>query len=1123
MRFTIIMLLCFAAVRLAAAPSPWDSWRSGYMTFEQAEELRERGNYTEALANFKKSRKHYVNVRTARPDWNQRVIAERIADCDKKITEINNLLGRKSLPAETVKSNKKSVASPAPGRGEAQEINRMRKELSALQAELETLRKSGSRQQNFEREIADLMHDRRVLKEKYDLLEARYKKLEAEAGKPDAQIRELQTRLVEERIMLERTVKRADDAGKRLAAAESELKNSRMAKNAAEKLMRQAENEVLRLRGALEEAKKKSTTSGSREEELNREIARLRKELKTLLAEGKGGVSYNGASPAMGAALAERENKIASLKKDIEALGKALQQTENRMQKEMDAGNRAAKELTAAKAQQKELLAQNEQLQSRNEALEKDFKLLSERNSALQRRLNSRDDEAFRNASAAQETCKKLEKDLLALQQQLVEVRSADDSKNNKLAELERKVKVLGSELLAARAKAIEQEKKAAAAEGELTALRPVKEQFAELQRNFAALSKENSENRALAAAAKPREAELSRVKLRLLETERIRQDLVKEQRLNGELAQEMSRLRREIQSFRTRVSELDAARRKVIDLEAAVRELNHLKTLRPKIDELTKREQEAAALKIKNGELENKLADTGAKLNAAVKRIGELEKNNASTAGLRDKADALSKHNKELKAIIAEQHSELERLAKNGTGSGGSGLSADSKKLASQIAALNDALSSSRSKNESLQKRYDALEARFNADGELLSRREEELKRLRKLNAELADYRKNSADDLVKQTLQQQLTNHAREVQELNRLNAELAAERDRIAAELEARKNGVEPDTETVKPSESPEELTAAGAVAEKNGNIELALWNYRQALAADKDYSGAHLRLGLLLFFRKNHKEALPHLSAARAADPQNLELALYTARCQVELKRFGNARIVTEPLLKKYADDYRVQLLSGIIDAASGKISNAEERMMTAARLAPDKPEIYIELAQLLSTQVNDRSSEAVTAYEKARSLGCQPVPGLEKKLRHLLDHRREMIRFLSGAASEAELSGDWGSAVWYYKKLVAMERKDFVPHLALAQLRGGNAASARETLEFNKPSRCGMAVMTLIELESGSEVNALRAARQSAGITVPENWVAFKMELEKLSAKKHPSAAERILLVNCRRK
>jgi len=129
----------------------------------------------------------------------------------------------------------------------------------------------------------------------------------------------------------------------------------------------------------------------------------------------------------------------------------------------------------------------------------------------------------------------------------------------------------------------------------------------------------------------------------------------------------------------------------------------------------------------------------------------------------------------------------------------------------------------------------------------------------------------------------------------------------------------------------------------------------------------------------------------------------------------------------------------------------------------------------------------------------------------------------MIRFLSGAASEAELSGDWGSAVWYYKKLVAMERKDFVPHLALAQLRGGNAASARETLEFNKPSRCGMAVMTLIELESGSEVNALRAARQSAGITVPENWVAFKMELEKLSAKKHPSAAERILLVNCRRK
>ncbi|MBO5900649.1 MAG: hypothetical protein J6Q80_07920, partial [Lentisphaeria bacterium] len=544
--------------------------------------------------------------------------------------------------------------------------------------------------------------------------------------------------------MSERAVKRADDTGKRLAAVEADLKKSRMEKNAAEKLMRQAESEVLRLRSSLDDVNKKSTSSVDREKELNREIAQLRKELNDLLKSGKGGDGIVAASPALKALVAERDSKIVSLQKDIDALGKALQQTENRLQKEMEAGSNASKELTAVRAQQKELTVRNEQLQGRNESLERDLKLFAERSSALQRRLDSRDNEAFRNASVAQETCKKLEKDILVLQQQLVEVRSADDGKNNKLAELERKVKSLGAELLAERAKAIEQEKKAAAAEQELKTLRPVKEQFAQLQSNFEALSRENSENRALAAAAKPREAELSKIKLRLLETERVRQDLAREQRLNGELTQEMSRLRREVQSFRARVSELDAARRKVIDLEAMVRELNHLKELRPKIDELTKREQESAALKVRNGELENKLADAGAKLNAAVKRVAELEKSNASTVELKEKADALNKHNKELKAIIAEQHSELDRLSKGGSAGSGNGLTADHKKFAIQIAGLNDALSRSQSRNASLQKQYEALNARFNADEELLARREEELKRLRKLNAELADYRKN-------------------------------------------------------------------------------------------------------------------------------------------------------------------------------------------------------------------------------------------------------------------------------------------------------------------------------------------------------------------------------------------
>ena len=55
-------------LQLWAAPSPWDSWRSGYTNFEQGESLRERGSYTEALRFFEKARKNYMAVRAARPD-----------------------------------------------------------------------------------------------------------------------------------------------------------------------------------------------------------------------------------------------------------------------------------------------------------------------------------------------------------------------------------------------------------------------------------------------------------------------------------------------------------------------------------------------------------------------------------------------------------------------------------------------------------------------------------------------------------------------------------------------------------------------------------------------------------------------------------------------------------------------------------------------------------------------------------------------------------------------------------------------------------------------------------------------------------------------------------------------
>ena len=86
MKKTGLFLVVFALglCRLGADVSPWDAWRLGYTCFEQGEGCRDRGEYTKALKAFQEALEHYNNVRRARPDWNQKVIARRIADCERE-------------------------------------------------------------------------------------------------------------------------------------------------------------------------------------------------------------------------------------------------------------------------------------------------------------------------------------------------------------------------------------------------------------------------------------------------------------------------------------------------------------------------------------------------------------------------------------------------------------------------------------------------------------------------------------------------------------------------------------------------------------------------------------------------------------------------------------------------------------------------------------------------------------------------------------------------------------------------------------------------------------------------------------------------------------------------------
>ena len=1093
----VVFAVCFVA---AANPSPWDSWRSGYTCFEQGEALRERGRYTEAIEMFKKARQSYLAVRAARPDWNQRVIADRLRDCETQIREVNRLLGGKddsgSETATATDDGERKNDTPETGTSttDNSEVEALKRQLYQLKAELEHTRGLLQKQRNFETEMAALLRDRRIAEEKLALLEKRYQALQKEQGSSSANAVEMEQRLVLEKMESERGRKRLAALEQQLNELQEQLKTAQLARNAAEKRKMQLEEELKRCEVRISQLQEEKSRAENRAENMSKSSAvdpALKRELEEIAA------AYRNVKTQ----LAQREQE--------------LRQVKNELQQRHSEANVSAAEIA--------------NLRKRNRQLEEDVKRLSDQAVELAKRLERRNSEDFQAAAAAKATREKLEKEILSLQKELVTLRGNLDAGNAAYAQAERKIKSLEAELLALRADVLKHEENSRELKSLKDAYQRLKAQYDKLNRNFNALAAENRENKMLADAAKPRQAELERAKLVLLEMDRLKRDLAREQRLNAELKEAYNRSQREVRGLRERSAELDAARRKLIELEAAAKEIKRLQEVEKELAKIRGREAELAQVKIRLAELNAQLRQRDVLIADYRKMIDEQKKQLADLQTLREELERLQRSNEEFKAMIASQNSELDRLnnvlKEAGKNSGEKVDRAELeryRKLAAQIGPLTDRLRKLQAevaeKERELRARIEALTQAEQRSRRDLQLREKELAELRKINAELADYRNVSAESLRNKVDSSRLARLDSEVDALNKLNAQIAADRDKLQADLDhARNGGDSGEEESLVPTIAPEQAASNGMIAEKDGKVELAIWNYQQALAGDDSMLAVHLRLGMLLTARGNFSSAVPHLSRAFAAYPDNIDLGLALTRCHLELKRFGNAQGVIEALLAKNGENAKVQMYAAMTDAGCGNMVRAEERLQTALRLEPQNGRIYLELAKILAASVADRRSEAALAYESARRLGCDPEPYLEKKLGDLLDHRRELVRFLNGAAREAELGKDWNSAVWYYKKIVAEKHPEYVPHLAFAQWKSGNVAGARETLEFHKPSRLGMVVLTIIALDEKDETAAMRAAQQSVGAKIPAEWVGMNLEVERLKKENTNSSAIKMLL------
>ncbi len=179
--------------------SPWTAWRKGFGYFEKGERSREKGKHDEALTAYRKAYQYYYSVKKARPNWNQKIIDERIRMCQREINKLNKLVGAPSS-AKVDSGYDRGKDFSAELQSTKAELLSYKKKLFAALMELNELRQRSKQQKNNLEQVEDLMREKRIFMEEYKLLQEKYAKLQSEKKKPSENEKRLKTQLVDTKI-----------------------------------------------------------------------------------------------------------------------------------------------------------------------------------------------------------------------------------------------------------------------------------------------------------------------------------------------------------------------------------------------------------------------------------------------------------------------------------------------------------------------------------------------------------------------------------------------------------------------------------------------------------------------------------------------------------------------------------------------------------------------------------------------------------------------------------------------------------------------------------------------------------------------------------------------------------
>lgn len=178
--------------------------------------------------------------------------------------------------------------------------------------------------------------------------------------------------------------------------------------------------------------------------------------------------------------------------------------------------------------------------------------------------------------------------------------------------------------------------------------------------------------------------------------------------------------------------------------------------------------------------------------------------------------------------------------------------------------------------------------------------------------------------------------------------------------------------------------------GVEAERQGNVEAAVWNYKQALTADEGNVVALRRLGALAVQAGSDQEAIAWLHRAFRADPDHLATLQQLGFALVRQEQPDMALSMLARAAALDQDDPDVHKQLGVALSTLGWKQAAEVQFRRALKLAPADSEAAFNLAVLLAADGDARMPEARTWYKTARDAGAEADPALDQFFKYQKD-------------------------------------------------------------------------------------------------------------------------------------